>query len=552
MKITLEEAAQKKSQKPQIPQDINVGRGNTLPKRKVSLPAGDKEVSLTRLSAGSYVTKAALEVRGMPFDGPLNIFQGVNVLPSPVVYDLTGAPQELNATNDRAFIIDFKTVCSIIKIEVAGHKIKLLLSWLGTDFSPKSAFPFPAVSQKGQFFPKADGTGKDVVKLTGIETSKLFVQIDGNSLTAESFMEKCSISTATYPSNVKASINGRPPFWTNPGVLDKEARLLGLAEDLNAYLADIQEETDIKLTLNTDSPGVFAITLINIGVEFTAEAVWGGQPTFDANVKALESQVLNIPFPNSTDKSWRINRLELELAGQFPPWRAFSDPENDIPGKLGMKVNSRFSVARQVQFREPAELFGFCLLIRSNSKAAELSFEVFEGSEELSVSGQAITSVGVSLPANSTNSAQWCEVFFPSPVKISKNKAWLAVKAKSADIEWVGASENSGAGKTLYSDEGGQWQEYPVLDNKAVLAQIRVLRQPFAKENTPLLDIRLDKEETAALEVSEDSSSLSIIPKTALETAPVDGTVSLPLTIMARSSGVLTLKKVTAYYEEKD
>src|SRR4029078_8647165 len=97
-----------------------------------------------------------------------------------------------------------------------GRLITLVLPWLGTAFSDKSAFPTP-----GGIGTVPDSSGSAAVAFAGIETMKVLVQIisTGAPLTADAFSSDCRIVTNTFPSNLKAWINTREAFFTPPGVL---------------------------------------------------------------------------------------------------------------------------------------------------------------------------------------------------------------------------------------------------------------------------------------------------------------------------------------------
>lgn len=519
--------------------------------------SGDKEQGLGEFPPGSHVTKAVVNVRGVAFQGKLKFLKGVKVTPSPVIYRADGKPKSPTGT-EQAFIVDFGGLRSILKLEIANEKglITLVLPWMGTEFSPKPIYP-PTASGP---IPHTDGT--EVVGLTGVETTKLLVQIiaSGATLTEADFLDHCRITTATYPSNVKASLNGRLPFWTHPGVLNNTVELTRLVEDLNTVLKDAKAPTPVKLLLTTDTPGVLIVDFDpakNLDVDQSANARWGNQATLDVPLQGLEAQSVSISFPTKGSGPWRVGRLILDLAGRFPVWQAYSGQGSNTPGKLGMRISAQFSAARRFIFDEAGELYGFSLLLRSPADEAEMSLEVAAEKDGQPDSGKPLATADVSLSAETLATSRWTDILFSSPIKIGPQEGmWVVAKAKTGSVEWVGATEPvSTPSAMLFNNEGGQWQHYPLVEERYPVAQIRVLRRPFTKENTPLLDITWSTP-TQKLKQSVDLSEgttrveLTLPQGQPLQVPPVGGTVSIPLEMTARASGTLMIKGATAFYKE--
>lgn len=515
--------------------------------------SGEKTQALATFAPGSRVTSAALKVSGKAYAGKLRYLKGAKVTPSPVSYKTDGTA----GSTDKGFIVDFTGIRSVMQLGLPTEagKITLVLPWLGTDFSSKAAYPVTDPVSPGQFLPKAHASGDDVVAFTGVETMKLLVQVQAKSasLGADQFADACLIATATYPSNVKASINGRLPFWSHPGVLNDTADATGLADDINALLKDATGPTEVKLLLTTDTPGVLQADFEGGGaaVESAAEARWGGQASLDVALAALETQSVALSFPAAVGKTWRIERLALQLSGQFPPWRAYWGQVSGAPGKFGMRVSAQFSVARRFVFAEAGELHGVALLLRSAGDAAQLKLELVAEQDDAPGPGKPFAMADLSVTAQAAGEAVWHEALFPSPVKVEANKGvWLVAKAKAGSAEWAGSAEPQVL--TRFNNEGGQWQRYPATDGNSPVAQIKLLRRPFAQENQPLLDIVWGGLQRS-IEVAAETSTVELSLATPLE-FPVDagGTVVVPLSATARASGSLTIKSATAYYREKN
>lgn len=514
--------------------------------------SGEKTQVLATFAPGSRVTSAALKVSGKAFAGKLRYLKGAKVTPSPVAYDTSGK----SGGTDTAFIVDFTGIRSVMQLglDPAVGAITLVLPWLGTDFSGKAAYPVTDPVSPGQFLPRADASGDDVVAFTGVETMKLLVQVKAKSasLGADQFADACLIASATYPSNVKASINGRLPFWSHPGVLNDTADATGLADDLNALLKDATGPTEVKLLLTTDAPGVLQATFEGGGpaVESTAEARWGGQASLDVALAALEAQAVALSFPAAVGKTWQIERLALQLSGRFPPWRVCWGQASSAPGKFGMKVSAQFSVARRFVFAEDGELHGVALLLRPAGDAAELKLELVPEQDDQPGPGRPLASADLSVPARSAGDVAWHEALFPSPVKMAANQGiWLVAKARTGSAEWAGGTEAQVLMR--FSREGGQWQRYPLTDGSSPVAQIKLLRRPFAQENQPLLDIVWGGQQRS-VEVAAETLTLELsLPSPQELQADAGGTIAVPLSVTARASGSLTIKSATAFYREK-
>lgn len=516
-----------------------------------SLPPG------TRANPGITLT-----VTGRPFHGLLENLAGARSNPSPVVYDSNGAPQSSVSGQD-AFIIDFGVSVSLLGLELTDPNapdITLVLPWLGTDFSPRSAFP-PAPAQFPLPVPATTNLSPGVA-LTGVETTKVLVQYTGTTIDPAGFPHRCRITTGTFPTNVKASLNGRLPFWTKPGPLRDQETAAGFVEDLNTLLGTLTAPAKIVLSLTTDLPGVLTAgkTVPAGGLVHAASARWGGQPTTQLSLSALEPQALDIPFPVDPDStaSWTIDSLGLQIAGAFPGWRSYPGQDAAAPGNLGMRVDANFGVARHVALAA-GDLFGFAVPVRGAAADGQVHLEVQADKAGLPGGGKPLGAADLTVPAAPAGSTDpvWHEVLFASPLSIKAGPAgvWLVAKAKTGSIEWVAATQAPAAGaRTVFAAEGGPWEDYPEVDGAAPVAQVRILRRPFPSENTPLLDVAWSLPAGATAQSDAPPSTTAVDlgapagPPATL--APAGGAVTVTLSVVARASGTLTVKAATATYEE--
>lgn len=517
--------------------------------------SGDKDQPLCTAGPGSRVSKADVQVTGKAFEGWLEFLKGAKVIASPVIYDSVGQAQA--PSDELAFILDFTGIRSLLGLQIDNPGlITLVLSWMGTEFSPKALYPVtPPMS--GQFLPKRDEMGTAVVNLSGVETSKVLVQIKDTILDPTTFSQHCWISTATYPSNVKASLNGRLPFWTHPGVLSEEVKLTGLVDDLNVLLKDATSDVPVTLFLTTDTPGVLNVVFSesDLDISHSANARWGGQETIEVPLRAAEVEPFTISFPTTSKIPWQIDRLELNLSGKFPPWRAKSGQDTDAPGPLGMKVCARFSIARRCDVSQDAELFGFSILLRPSTDGAEIMLEVATGKDGQPVAGKSLAAASATLGAATATGPRWIEVLFASPIKVgAAQELWLTLKAGKGAVEWCGlaalADPNTA---TLYSDEGGAWQRYPSVNGANFpVAQIRTLRRPFINENDPLLQISWAALSPVSIDVTEETRRVELNqPASPVPSqAPKNEAILVPLTLTAGASGSLTVNGATVFYKE--
>ena len=515
--------------------------------------------------AGSRATPAlGVQVGGRPFHGMLKDLAGAQTTPSPVVYDSNGMPGPPQQ-GTQAFIVDFGVAVSVLSLEVEGPaavSITLVLPWLGTDFSPNAAYPASAAQPP---VPRPDPQGgSSSVGLTGVETPKLLVQLAGSTIPSDQFPQRCRISTGTYPSNVRASLNGRLPFWTKPGPLRDQQTLTGLVEDLNALLDALTAPAPIILSMTTDTPGVLTVTpsLPDGAVVHSAAARWGGQASTQVALGALASRTVEIPFPTDSPAPWAVTDLTLELSGAFPAWRAYPGQPSTEPGDLGMRVDAQLSVARRIQLAGADEVHGLAIPVRPPAVGAHVHVELQAEQAGLPSGGKPVAAAEVAFPAppgappGAASEPIWQEVVFASPVRVEVDAGlWFVVKAKTGAVEWAGAPESgSPEAATLLAAGGGPWQEYPRVAGGSPVAQVRILRRPRPAERTPLLDVAWDVPPGGAsgtdLLGATTPVDLGAPASPSIPIAPTGGVASLAVSVTARASGTLTFRRAEATYRE--
>ena len=404
--------------------------------------SGDLQVPLPSLSPGMRVKSASLRVTGQAFHGLLQDLRGANITESPVVYNTAGVPTPAIA-GQQAFVVDFSGIRSLLRLELNSlGTITLVLPWSGTEFSTKSAFPAPGGS--GPFVPRPNSAGSASVGFV-LETTKLLVQIKpgGPSLGVSDFAGDCRIETSVFPSNLKVSVGGRPPFFTKAGLLNGTSEVTGLEKELNTLLSSATTPQSVQVTVVTDTPGVLQTDFNpehDLDIESSAAARFGGQNSQNVALDALVPQDVVLVFPASSAAPWKLSRLELDLEGQFPVWRAFSDQPSNSPGALGLRVNAQFSVARKFLFAQEGDLYGFSLLFRPTAEAAQLHLEVVEEQNGQPAASPATASVDFTVPAVQT--LTWVNALFSSPTKIPGHKSmWMVLRAKTGSVEWAGAPQ---------------------------------------------------------------------------------------------------------------
>jgi hypothetical protein len=498
-----------------------------------------------------------ITVTGRPFRGTLDHLAGAKVTESPVQYNANGAPGSV--TGQRAYIVDFGASLSVLSLNMIDPGltgtipgIVLVLPWLGTDFSPKAAY---GAGQGNPPMP-VPTTASLVVGLPGIESTKLLIQVNGNSLAAADFAAHCRVTLGTYPTNVRASLNGRLPFWTKPGSLRDAQPANGFAQDLNTLLASLTHPVDVTLVLTSDVPGVLGIGGWNPppgGVIHTAAARWGGQASTQVVLAALEPQPVTIPFPIGSPAV--VTDLTLAVAGAFPPWRSYPGQALTAPGDLGMKVDANFSVARHMQFASGATLYGVTLPVRASGADAQIHLEIQADQGGLPAGGKPIAAADLTLGATGAGDVTWRQVLFASPAAIAAGKdVWLVTKAKTGAVEWVGVADTPDPGaRTVVASEGGPWDDYPPVDAKAPQAQLRLLRRPFPAENTPLLDLAWTAPPGATFQAEPAAATVQVdmqAPAAGPPLQPSGGNVTVVVSLMSRSSGTLTIKGATLGYQD--
>jgi hypothetical protein len=524
--------------------------------------SGDAEVDLGTLPAGARVTAAPISVTGRAFHGLIQSLAGATVLASPVVYTNSGTANPSSST--KAYIVDFAGSRSVLGVSTAisGARITLVLPWMGTDFGPKAAYGTGSATTP----PAPDATGTTFVHLTGLETMKLFVQLSGSSLPdPDGFAAQSRITTGTFPSNVRASLNGRLPFWSKPGPLSGEAVPTGLVEDLTAVLAeaDAGASVGVRLTLTTDTPGVLDVAVdpaADLAFEHTATAKWGAGASTTVAVRALEPTILPVPFPNDGTADWAVSALDLLVGGDFPLWRAVGAQSSDDAGHLGLRVDAGLSVARRLAFEADTDLFGVAALVRARS-AAGLRLELVGEEADAPGGGPPLAAVDVEAPAAAPVAdasglpAAWLDVLFDAPVAMpAGSAAWAVLRAKNGSVEWAALPEpGAPETRTLGLTQGGRWERYPAVGGDFPVAQTRMLRRPYATEHEPVLEIAWEDEASAAgVEASSAGVAVRLSRPEGAEVvaAPAEGSATVRVRLTARAAGTVTVDGATATYGE--
>jgi hypothetical protein len=429
---------------------------------------------------------------------------------------------------------------------------------MGTDFGSRPAYPVTG-SLAFYAFPEPHPTGKATVGFPAIETAKLFVQIAGGGIgDATQFAEEARIVTGVLPTNVRASVNGRPVFFTQPNALDHEVELAGLAEELNAIAAETQTTVATTLKIATDTPGALLVTydaISDLEVERSAAARWGGRDELDAPLAGLTPTPLPLVFPTKDTTPWKVGRIALELGGSFPPWRAFG-PTGMPAANLALKASAQFSVARRFPLPGRTVLHGIALALRLPAGHAEVRLEIAADEDGIPAEGKPLATVDLVLDA--PDAAGWHDALVPTPFDTrDATLLWAVVKGKSGTAEWIAQSEpGSVPPATLYTNEGGAWQRYPVRGGQAPAPLLRVLREPIARENAPLLTLVLAHGEKAMVVRSADPSDdtptmidFELPAGEIVTVTPGDGATSIALTATAAATGMLVVRSATAYFQ---
>lgn len=521
--------------------------------------SGDERIALGTFGPDTVVERAVVKVSGAAFRGKVADLAGAEVTKSPAVYAVTGAPAA-SASGHSGFIVDFGGMRSILQVRygpdpgtthVVGQPttITVVLPWMGTQFGAVPLYP-GAFAKVGTGPP---ASGVQTVNLTGIDTQKLYVQVNA-SVTPQVFAQECRLTTATLPTGVRASVNERLPFWTNAGPLSDEVSVTGLADDLNALLSEADEPIAVELLITADMPGVMKVNFVaqrDLEIVKSADARWGGSSELEVALRSLEPQLVRLLWEGGP-ATWSIDRLELDLAGDFPPWRAHPLQDDDVPGMIGLSVSGRFAVARRASLEEGILLYGIALLVRPAGDA-EVALELQTGA--LPDPAGTAPLAAAELVVAAADSERWFEVLFPSPVEVPAGPLWLVAKARKGTIEWTGVTGGAEAEPvSLFSDQGSRFEPYPALGTDVAVAQARLLRAPLPSENEELAEIVLQSGSetlTRGTSPGDDAITIELEPSAPVECAPVDNGIALELTATAKATGTLTIRRARAFYGEK-
>jgi len=520
--------------------------------------SGQATLALGTFGPGSSVQRARVRVRGEAFHGTLDKFFGTRVTAAPLVYDQNGAAAP-SITGQQAFVLDFGGVRSLLGLVMPqGVKTVLVLPWMGTDFARQPIYPISS-TYAFHALPAADSNGKRQVGFPAIETAKLFVQVIGNFASEAAFALQVRIVTAVLPQNLRASVNGRPVFFTKPGALDGEVELTGLAEELNAAVQELDNAQPVALPLSLDivcdTPGALEIVFDaaqDLALERSQTALWGGRSSLDLTLSALMPTPLELVLPTADAAPWQLRRLLLELGGSFPRWRAFG-PAGPPDGRQSASVNSRFSVARRLALPGRVQLHGLELALQA-SAAAELRLELLPEVDGAPAAAAApLAALDLTLAATGEAPA-WQPALLATVLDTGSAIAlWLVLKCKSGNVAWWATSAAASVPPaTLVAQEGGRWQRYPTRAGQAPAPLLRLLREPLPRENLPLLTLQWNGTELAAQTDLGTGAAARIefaLPgDSALAATPSAGAVTATLTTTAAASGTLHVRSATALH----
>jgi hypothetical protein len=516
--------------------------------------SGQTAVSLGTLGPGASVQSARVRVAGAAFHGKLNRFFGTRVTRSPLLYDTDGAAAP-SVPGQSAYVIDFGGVRSVLGLRMpAGVKIVLVLPWMGTDFGQKPIYPISSTFSYIAL-PRADATGKAQVGFPAIESAKLFVQIAGSGIADEAaFAENVRIVSAVLPSNLRASVAGRPVFCTHPGTLEGEIELDGLVAELNAVAQGLGAPQVIKIDIVSDTPGALSVlyeAATDLEIERSQDALWGGRATLDLPLPALMPTPLDLLLPTTDAATWQVRRIALEFSGSFPRWRAFG-PAGPPQGRLSAAVNARFSVARRLVLPGRVVLHGVALALQA-SGGTELRLEIAADADGTPLDGPALATLDLA-PDSAGAEAAWHDALLATPIDSGDAQAlWVVLKGKSGGAAWLAQGEAAALPRaTLYTRDGGRWQRYPTRAGQVPAPQLRVLREPLPRENASLLTLAWNGTPLSA--DAEPGTGAPgrvefVLPGDETRSAvPAGGAVTLGLTATAGASGMLTLRRATAYH----
>jgi hypothetical protein len=262
---------------------------------------------------------------------------------------------------------------------------------------------------------------------------------------------------------------------------------------------------------------------------------------------------VDVPFP-VTSPALAVD-LSLSVAGTFPPWRAYAGQTAADPGDLGLSVDSSFSVARAVQFPSAASLYGVAVPVRASGAAGKVHVEVQADKGGLPAAGTPLGAADLILAAAEAGSLSWQPVLFASPAAVpAGTPVWVVAKAVTGSMEWVGtAAAPHPVTATLFASQGGPWDAYPPVNGASAQAQLRLLRRPFPGENTPVLDVAWSRPSGGTVQVEAPAAPVTVdlgAPAAGAPTLePAGGNVAVTLSLLARSTGTVTIKGATLGYQ---
>lgn len=458
--------------------------------------SGTLVADLPELQPGDRFEPIAFTVRGLSFAGRLQDFAGASVRENPEIVNADGAWTSPSG-DQHGYILDFGGMRSILRLLVQSSPMGyvLVLPWLGTDFAPGSLFP----SQSGNPPTRLPASSPvSAVSLRGSESQKLYVQVKGK-ITLEQFLKGCIVESLVFPSNLRASVADKPPFWTHPGPLQGDDKMTGLAEALSALAADLTAPLGPKLTVQSDAPGVIRLPdgFSALTAEKSAAASWAGDAATSLPLQAGVTGTLPLHFPRPLDgKTWELRSLKLKAAPKLAPWifeAVTPDPGAGAANRALLRIDGRLSAAQGFDLSQDAELHGVGLMLGSPG-TAELSIELSPdaGGRPGDAAPGATSGILATKMITVGGDAAWRDILFDKPLPLKAGTYWIGLKAKSGKAAWS-AAPGPDALAACYAEDGDGWQAFPrmVPNGPGILPPSPLMPLPSASVASPCAALRI-------------------------------------------------------------
>jgi hypothetical protein len=374
--------------------------------------------------------------------------------------------------------------------------------------------PIPPNASIDNLEPKlrvGDAVSPGAASAVGVSVTK-----NGDSKDPASGDFQVAVSPPPRPRNVKLSLAGAEPFWTNGGVLTENAYdLPGLAfkAALNTFLDKRKENgnlNNLSFEFTTDAPGRVSLDIQNLRFSLLSTQHWTNELDNTTRVDRTLTldygsiQELSLDALPAAGKSVSVQSTEMDVGGQLKPDRLLG-PIAVHDHTLFAIVDSDYTIAQKLTLSEdllkgPHRCTAVTALL-SGAANAELYVELQADSAGFPASGAPLAKSNVKYtpPAKTEDFPTWTVAPFAAPAELKPGTAyWIVMKGVSGSANLALGASPAGATvpvrwkETVFNRGGAVWMGlYRPPPKTPPVALMGVVYLPGSDDQTAAIEVEV-------------------------------------------------------------